>query len=75
VITQPPILLARAYTAPTIIDRPEPHNVCAFLRSRGWTYHPTDRLPWRLGRLALMTADEALSLELGEARMELRGAS
>jgi hypothetical protein len=69
-----PILFGRPYTAPAIIDRPSPHNVCAFLRARGWTYHPTDRLPWHLARLAVMTADEALSLELGEPRMELRGA-
>jgi hypothetical protein len=60
--------------APVVIrERPESaHDVIAFIRARGWTYHPADRMPWHCGRIAVRTADVAIGLEIGEAGMELR---
>lgn len=56
-----------------ITERPSTaHDIVAFIRARGWAYHPVDRMPWHHGRLAVRTADEALSLELGETRSEMR---
>lgn len=59
-------------TPVAIRERPASHDVANWLRAHGWTYHPTDRCPWHHGRVAVHTADEALSLELGESRMEWR---
>ena len=66
-------IVALPLPAPRIEPRPvEAHEIVAYIRARGWTYHPADRKPWHCGRVAVETAAEALSLELGEQRIELR---
>jgi hypothetical protein len=58
---------------PVILDRPrEAHEIVKYLRERGWVYHPFDRMRWQNGNLAVRDATDALSLELGESRIEWR---
>lgn len=62
--------LLAAYPAPRIEDRPrQAHDVCRWLRARGWDYDPSAAYPWTRGDVEALTADDAVSFELEEPRV------